>query len=149
MRKYIIDGNNLIGKIPELKRIQKKDREGVREKLVFKLDNYFANHKMKVSLHLDGFPNTPVKSGRMKITYSNNKPADDLIRIEISNSKNPQNITVITSDFPLGQFARKCSCEVIKSEQFASELLTPKGKSEEDIIKSINNDEMLRLFEGK
>ena len=37
-RKYIIDGNNLIGKHSELKRIDKKS---VREALAYKLERYF------------------------------------------------------------------------------------------------------------
>ena len=53
---YIIDGNNLIGKIPSLMNLQKKDKQASREKLVYMLDRYFIQKKVNVTLHLDGHP---------------------------------------------------------------------------------------------
>ena len=60
-KTYIIDGNNLIGKVKQLNSLQKKDRQTAREKIAFMLDRYFRKKKVKVSLHFDGFQNTPVK----------------------------------------------------------------------------------------
>jgi predicted RNA-binding protein with PIN domain len=56
MKQYIIDGNNLIGKIPSLNILQKKDKQGSREKLAFMVDNYFSQKNAKVFLHFDGHP---------------------------------------------------------------------------------------------
>ncbi len=39
---YIIDGNNLIGKIASLMNLQKKDKQASREKLIYILDRYFV-----------------------------------------------------------------------------------------------------------
>jgi hypothetical protein len=41
MISFIIDGNNLIGKIKSLMDLQKKDKQASREKLVLILDRYF------------------------------------------------------------------------------------------------------------
>ena len=42
MRHYVIDGNNLIGKIGSLHKLQNKDKQGSREKLAFILERYFS-----------------------------------------------------------------------------------------------------------
>ncbi|MCF8262340.1 MAG: NYN domain-containing protein [Melioribacteraceae bacterium] len=147
MKQILIDGNNLIGKLKSTKSLQKKDKQGSREKLVFVLDRHFADKKQNVTLHLDGFPGGTLSSSKMKIVYSNNKTADDKIRDQISRSKNPKLMTLVSSDFALAQFAKKCSCEIIKSEVFTKKLESANSKSEEEITRSISNEEMLRLFE--
>ena len=68
MRHYIIDGNNLIGKIASLQKLQKKNKQSSREKLAFILESYFLGKlNNKVSLHLDGFAGQPVKVQNIKI----------------------------------------------------------------------------------
>lgn len=148
MLTYIIDGNNLIGKISYLMDLQQKDKQASREKLIYMLDRYFVNKKTNVSLHLDGHPNTRINSSKMKIVYSENQTADEKIKIQISQSKSPRNINVITSDSNLAQFAKVCSCTVIPSEEFAAEFnKTASNLDEQSIIDSMNNtDEFKKLF---
>lgn len=148
MLSYIIDGNNLIGKISSLMNLQKKDKQASREKLVFLLDRYFSQKKATVTLHLDGHPASRLNSSKMKIVYSENLTADEKIKKQISISKSPRNITVVTSDSNLAQFAKVCSTAVITSEEFSSLLnKTNNSVDEESIIKSINNvEEFKKLF---
>ena len=148
MLTYIIDGNNLIGKISYLINLQKKDKQASREKIIYMLDRYFSNKKSNVSLHLDGHPNIMINSSKMKIVYSENQTADEKIKKQISQSKSPRNINVVTSDSNLAQFAKVCSCKVISSEEFAAEInkSTP-NLDEKSIIDSMNNpDEFKKLF---
>lgn len=148
MLNYIIDGNNLIGKITSLMSLQKKDKQASREKLVYILDRYFINKKATVTLHLDGHPAGRVSSSKMKIVYSENLTADEKIKKQISQSKSPRNIIVVTSDSNLAQFAKVCSTTVVSSDEFAVEINKSGDKyDEESIIKSINNvDEFKKLF---
>lgn len=148
MLNYIIDGNNLIGKITSLMSLQKKDKQASREKLVYILDRYFISKKANVSLHLDGHPAGRVSSSKMKIVYSENLTADEKIKKQISQSKSPRNIIVVTSDSNLAQFAKVCSTTVVSSDEFAVEINKSGDKfDEESIIKSINNvDEFKKLF---
>lgn len=148
MLNYIIDGNNLIGKITSLMSLQKKDKQASREKLVYILDRYFINKKATVTLHLDGHPAGRVSSSKMKIVYSENLTADEKIKKQISQSKSPRNIIVVTSDSNLAQFAKVCSATVVSSDEFAVEINKSGDKfDEESIIKSINNvDEFKKLF---
>lgn len=148
MLSYIIDGNNLIGKISSLMNLQKKDKQTSREKLVYILDRYFISKKANVTLHLDGHPAGRVSSSKMKIVYSENLTADEKIKKQISQSKSPRNIIVVTSDSNLAQFAKVCSATVVSSDEFAVEINKSGDKfDEESIIKSINNvDEFKKLF---
>jgi predicted RNA-binding protein with PIN domain len=151
MLKYIIDGNNLIGKIKDLQKLQYNDKQAAREKLAFLIDNFFLNKKIKASLHFDGFQNTPIRITSAKIIYSENKTADDRIKAEIIASQNPRNITVITSDNNLRQFAQVCSASVISSEVFAAEIKKRnESDEEENRIQSINSiEEFKRIFNVK
>jgi predicted RNA-binding protein with PIN domain len=152
MKHYIIDGNNLIGKINFLHKLQQKDKQHSREKLAFMIDNYFHDKKVKVTIHFDGFKNLPIKLNRAKIVYSDSKTADDKIKNQIELANNRKNLVVITSDNNIQEFARVCSCSIIKSEEFARTIQSKKQDNEEDIIEKMNNnlDEWEKLFdEGK
>lgn len=145
---YIIDGNNLIGKIASLMNLQKKDKQASREKLVYILDRYFIQKRASVSLHLDGHQAGSINSSKMKIIYSENLTADEKIKKQISQSKSPRNIIVITSDSNLAQFAKVCSTTVISSEEFVAGIKKSAQTADEQVrIDSINNiEEFKKLF---
>ena len=146
-RHYIIDGNNLIGKIPTLWKMQQKEKHSSREGLVFQLERYFYYKKIKVSLHFDGHESSHIRAMGIKIIYSNNTIADNKIKDEISFSNNPKLITVISSDMNVLDFARVNSCSIIKSEVFAREIYKKDDiEDEESLTKGIDNNEMKRLF---
>ncbi|MBN2572248.1 MAG: NYN domain-containing protein [Ignavibacteriales bacterium] len=139
IRIYFIDGNNLLGKI-------KNRNISTREKLSHLLDRVFNNKKIDIHLFFDGYAKEPIRTNKIKIFYSDDKTADEIIKIKIEQSKNPKLINVITSDFNLSQFANKCSCKVTTSENFATELFQNKLDDEQEKIKNINNEEVKKLF---
>ena len=146
-RQYIIDGNNLIGKIPKLWKIQQKEKQSSREGLVFQLERYFYYKKIQVSLHFDGHQNGHIRAKGIEIIYSENTNADNKIKDEISFSNNPKLITVISSDFNVLDFARVNSCSIMKAEVFAREMNKKDDvEDEERLTKGIDNNEMKRLF---
>ena len=148
MKQYIIDGNNLIGKLPSLKILQKKDKQGSREKLAFMVDNYFSQKNAKVFLHFDGHPKEPIRINNASIIYSENISADEKIKSQVGKSKNPRNIIVVTSDNNLAEYSRVCSSTVIKCEEFAKDILHQKDSDEEKrrIEEMSNNEEFKKLF---
>lgn len=144
---YIIDGNNLIGKIGFLHRLQKKDKQSPRDKAAFMIDDYFHGKKVRVYLHFDGFEKLPIKTSGIKIIYSNNREADQAIKDQISGTKNKKQIIVVTSDLNLAEFAKVCSCEVITSDEFGKKLVEKKsGNVEDEIIKGLNSPEKIQEF---
>ena len=149
MNHYIIDGNNLIGKIKSLQQMQKKDRQSSREGLVSFLNSALAGKKIKLTLHLDGFSSAPLNLSKGKIIYSQNKTSDYYIRKEIDESKNPKLITLITSDHSLMNYGKVNSCTVIRSEEFYREIEKSGEKNiEQEKVKSLEKDKdlFLKLF---
>ncbi|MBX3007962.1 MAG: NYN domain-containing protein [Melioribacteraceae bacterium] len=149
MNHYIIDGNNLIGKIKPLMELQSNDRQTSREKIVSMLNQFFAGKKLKVTLHFDGFPNNAINLVKGRVVYSENKTADEQIRSEIDRSKNPKLIVLVTSDNSLLNYGRVCSCKTIKSEEFYREIIKSNHKSEESQQVKIlekENEIFLKLF---
>lgn len=152
MKTYLIDGNNLIGKIPEIMKLQKQDKQASRERLAFMIDRVFLNRKEKVFLHFDGFENIKIKLSKVKIRYSDSGSADEKIKKQISDSKNRKSLVVVTSDNNLSEFARVCSCEVIKSEDFVKNMMQSRSDDDEKrIIDEMKNDiaEFKKLFDAE
>ncbi len=149
MKHYIIDGNNLIGKIISLNQLQKKNKQHSREKLAFLLSRYFNKKNTPVSLHFDGFENEAIRVSGIKIIYSCSSTADEKIKREIEQSKNPRNNILVTSDSNLAEFGRMCSCQLIKCEEFANQLLSLKYTDEEQTkIDAINSSEEFKKLFG-
>ncbi len=153
MKTYIIDGNNLIGKISSLNKVQKKDKQASREQLAFIVDRYFFKNKARATLHFDGYQNLPIKVSKLKIIYSENLTADERIKDQIESTKNPKNLIVVTSDNNLKEFAKVCRSAVISSEEFGIAITKNSNEDEEkskiDELKN-QKDEFLKLFrDGK
>jgi len=147
IRKYIIDGNNLIGKIKDLWTLQIKDKQMSRVKLVKIIEQYFNGKKYKVSLHLDGYSADSIPSSNCVIHYSNKNSADSEIKKEIDLANTPKTIAIVSSDHSVQNYAKASSCTVISSEEFAKKIKGEKIKnSEDEIAKSISDDEMKKLF---
>ena len=148
MKHYVIDGNNVIGKIKALKSLQQKDKQASREKLVFMIDNFLYNKKVKCTIHFDGFEQTPIKSTICKIIYSNNQTADDKIKIQIEQTKNRKNLIVVTSDNNIRHFARICSSDILKSKEFGILMRNRSSDNEQKKIDEMKNnvEEFKRLF---
>ena len=148
MIHYIIDGNNVIGKIPELVKLQKKDKQRAREQLVYLLHNYFHNKTIGLTLHFDGYENIPLCLSKGKIVYSGKKPADYFIREHIEQTKNRRNLVLVSSDNELRNFGKACGCKIIYSEDFGKQLAKGKTIDEEKLRTEDINDveEWKRIF---
>ena len=147
MLTYLIDGNNLMWKIPELKKSAELNSPKSRAQLVFILDRYFARKKVKVRLFFDGAPGDTVKSSKMRVSYSYSEAADVLIREEIDRLKTKHTAVVISSDAWIRDYAKVNGCKVMKSEEFVKEIKSADKKDEEkERIEGIDNDEILFLL---
>ncbi len=149
MIHYIIDGNNLIGKIPELKKVYESDKQQTRCILVEILNNYFAGKKIKLSLHFDGYEKSHLKIVNGKIKYSKNLQADLMIRKEIDNTQSKRLITLITSDLSLIEYAKVNGCNYKTSEEFYNDIKNSyQTDEEEEKIKMLEKekDEFLKIF---
>jgi hypothetical protein len=145
MKKYFIDGNNLIGKIKSVANIHAKDKQASREKIAYLVDRYFTNKKIIVFLHFDGFENRKIKVNTIKIVYSENLSADEKIKKQIELEKNNRNTVVVSSDNGIKDFAKVCGCNIILSEDFGKEITKTKNHDDEETrIKEINDVDTFR-----
>jgi len=151
MIHYIIDGNNLIGRVAVLSNLQNKDKHAAREQLVYILSNYFSGKKVKITLHFDGFENIKINFSAGRIVYSGNKTADDKIKEQISSAKSRKNLIVVSSDNEIRNYAKACGCILLSIEEF-NKLVYSKDpvNDEEKRIKEMNDiEEFKRLFNVK
>lgn len=140
MKKYLIDGNNIIGKIHSLRKLQLKNKQLAREKLAHQIDRFFSAKDVEVFLYFDGFENQKIKSDKIKIIYSEGASADEKIKKEIESLRNKRNIVVVSSDNNIKEFAKVCGCEIISSEAFQKDIIINKNVNEEELrIKEIDD----------
>ena len=124
MRTVIIDGNNLLHKMPNLKRLFKENPESAQLSLYETIKGKLSKND-KLVLVFDGFSN--IKSSN--IIFSGVKTADDIIRKYIEENYQKKSMAVISSDNEIISIARVCSCETLKSEDFVSEKKTLKNEN--------------------
>ncbi len=149
MNHYLIDGNNLLGKLSIKDKSYRAENAGSRELLLIRLTDHFRTKNDSVTLFFDGHENGKLSGGKIKIIYSNSRTADSLIREKIEKTKNRKALKVISSDHEIQNFARVCSCEIISSEDFAKRLFAKNSNPDDSDIKhdtSVDKDYFIKLF---
>jgi hypothetical protein len=119
----LIDGHNLIAKIPDISLNEADDEE----KLILKIRQYRAKTGRRVHLIFDSGgeykPASKQTRGGITIQYApHGKTADELIVSCLQKSKHPQQILVVTSDRRVQSKAKQVRAKVISSTDFAAEL---------------------------
>jgi uncharacterized protein len=152
---FLIDGHNLIPKIPGL-------HLGIIDdeiRLVELVQNFCRDNRKDAEIYFDNAP--PGFSGRHKtgrVTshfVRQGQTADNAIAqrlVKLGNSA--RNWTVVSSDRAVQAFAREARAQVIASESFASQLTRPaqttKNPSAADESPTDNEvEEWLAIFSGK
>lgn len=152
---YLIDGHNLIGKLPDIS-LDDPDDEA---KLVQKLIAFVARTGKKCVVVFDhGLPGGTSKmstSGVRVVFASNNSNADRVMIDRIHKERNPRQWIVVSSDNEVLSNAMHRRMQTIKSAQFAILLRTakpaPKPGREEapDLRLSADEvDEWMQIFES-
>ena len=127
----LIDGHNLIGRMPDL-RLDDPDDEA---KLLIRLRSYRAHTGKHLTVYFDpgvGYQLSVRQSkGGIRVRQAGTgKHADDLMIRDISRHHNPAELTVVTSDHAIQQAARQYGARVVDSSTFAAELSRPPEKDD-------------------
>jgi len=121
---YIIDGHNLIGKMPDIS--LKDPNDEVR--LVLRLKSWAAESKQRqVTLFFDGgVPGGTVNrlsSRNLKVIFApSGQTADSLIIRHLKKLKNPGGYTLVTSDREIIRAAQALRIRFLQSEQFIERM---------------------------
>jgi len=117
MNTIIIDGNNLLHKIPAFKKSFSTSPDNTRRTLVEAVKGR-VKIKAKIIFVFDGYSDDKVQN----VIYSGTKTADDVIRKFIEENYNQHSIKVVSSDNEITSLAKVCGCEVSSSEKFWEEI---------------------------
>jgi len=120
---YLIDGNNLLGRIAPHELREKGGRDG----LVVRLLAFQRVTRARIHLVFDGNPEqTPTDipvNPKFTVHYpGEGGSADDVIRDMILGQADKRRFFVVTSDRALRELAKKQGIEAITSDVFAREL---------------------------
>ncbi len=153
---YLIDGHNLIPKVPGLS-LRSMDDE---IELIQKLQEFCRRSGKKVEVYFDNAPAGQARTqsfGRVKAHFvRSGRTADDAIISRLRNlGRSAQNWTVVSSDRQVQAGARGLRAKVVSSNEFAGFLITHQLDDGSDsatgadlTLNSAEIDEWLALFEN-
>lgn len=116
IKTVVIDGNNLVHKVPPFKHAVNKDNNDVRMALAEAVRSRLGN-KIKTLFFFDGYGNE--KAG---IKFSGSSSADEAIKKFIESCPNTGELKVVSSDNAVTGTARAYGCEAQSSEAFWNEI---------------------------
>lgn len=119
----LIDGHNLIGRLPDIDLADPNDEA----RLVAKLKTYCARTGRKVTVIFDhGMPggkSHELSGGGVDARFAPvGRSADAVLRERIRKSRNPRGLTIVTSDRGIIARAESRGARVVRSEDFAEQL---------------------------
>ena len=145
----LIDGHNLIGRLPDL-RLDDPDDEA---KLVMRLRAYSARTRKRVTVVFDrGLPGGRSRelsgAGVEVIFAAAGHTADGILRERIRRARDPRGLTVVTSDREIIAAAQARGARVMRSEEFSARLSAPAPDRVEDDVRLSPEEveEWLKLF---
>lgn len=124
---YVIDGYNVIHKIPDIKSLMETDLQSAREKFVFMLDNYFSKKRASIYVVFDGINDMSDfnvhSTPKIRVLFSNRyQKADILIKSITDERKNKALTIIVSSDHEVYQYGKVSRCRVMKSEEFVKKI---------------------------
>jgi predicted RNA-binding protein with PIN domain len=154
---YLIDGHNLISKVPGLDLSMLDDEQGLLELL----NQYGKGNRHKLEVYFDGAPAGQAglrNFGKVRahfVTFRSS--ADNAIRTRLARlGRLAANWMVVSSDRSVQAAAREAHAKVISSEDFASQIqasletaANEGGEAEEQSLSEAEVNEWLRIFKGR
>jgi hypothetical protein len=125
---YFLDGNNLIG----LARRRSRPGADDRAALVSELCDRLRRTRARAVVFFDGpSGGTATALGSLSVRFSGGTSADDRILEEISRSRAPGEVTLVTADRELSRRARDSGAKVVSPEKFWAEFGATSGPAPE------------------
>lgn len=128
---YLIDGHNLIGRMPDIGLDDPDDEI----ELVLRLRSWSArSRKRRVTVIFDrGLPgglDRGLSSGKVQVVFASTaRSADSLLIRRIKSVKNPREYTLITSDNHILRAAETRRMPILKADEFVPRLAQAKAKN--------------------
>lgn len=154
---YLIDGHNLIPKIPGLSLEQVDDEQ----RLLELLQEFCRKTRKQVEVFFDNAPPNGVRARNLGLVTARfirqGSSADEAIRKKLERlAGEARNWTVVSSDLAVQTSARHAQAQVLSSDNFAKtlfkalgETLPDKGSVDEPSLSQEEIDDWLTLFGGQ
>lgn len=150
---FLIDGHNLIARIPDIS-LSDPDDEA---KLVMRLKQYMMRRGKKCTVVFDqGLPggvSRNLSNANVEVLFAHSKTdADRIIKERIRSKRDSGYWQVVTNDQAVAEVARSRGVKVIDSAIFASWMAaagvsdTPDDENPNPVVPPDEVEEMLRLF---
>jgi predicted RNA-binding protein with PIN domain len=154
MRRYVIDGYNLMHQMPELRKRLETDLEGCREALLARLAGFAHRKSAPVTVIFDGARDAgrlPNRWKALEVRFSiPPQKADPVIKAIIAARKKGEDMVIVTSDRDIGMYARLCGVRVESAQAFAASMQAePATDLERKYDSSLSENELeewVRLF---
>jgi predicted RNA-binding protein with PIN domain len=139
----LIDGHNLIGRIPDLHLDDPEDEE----KLLIRLRSYRARTGKRLVVYFDPgityqLPASKSQGGITVRRAGTGQRADDLMVRDLRRHPNPRELAIVTADRAIQSLARQYGTQVIDSASFAAELSRPPEAKAASEMPSLSEDEI-------
>jgi len=145
---YLIDGNNLLGRIAPHELREKGGRDG----LVVRLLAFQRVTRARIHLVFDGNPEQTPTDVPVNPKFTIHYPgaggtADDVIRDMIARQTDRRRFFVVSSDRALRDLAKKSGLEPVTSDVFARELkaILKEGKKRRELDKKVEAPSPLEI----
>jgi predicted RNA-binding protein with PIN domain len=125
---YIVDGHNLIGKLPGIRLADPDDERRLAEQL----QAYAQQTHRALTVYFDKgqFGGQDIRAGRVTLKFVSGRTADQAIADHLRRLRgDARNWTVVSSDREVQAEARAAGAKVVSSESFAA-MLCEKGDTE-------------------
>jgi predicted RNA-binding protein with PIN domain len=147
----LIDGHNLIGKIPGLSLADPDDEA----ELVRRLQRYCRHHRRRAVVVFDagvlGGHSGALSTPEVEVVFAPpGRRADDVIRERLQKLRDPAGWLVVSSDREIQRVARQAGARVAASEEFAAGMRASSPASQKERTPRLSEDEIqewLDLFQ--
>lgn len=122
----LIDGHNLIGKMPGLSLADPDDEV----ELVRRLQRYCRHHRRRAVVVFDagllGGRSGALSTPEVEVVFAPaGRRADDIIRERLQKMRDPAGWLVVSSDREIQRVARQAGARVISAEEFVAKMRMP------------------------
>lgn len=131
MEKIIIDGYNVLHRVPALERLLEKGLEPARVELILLVRSLLTRKNVEAVLVFDGDrPGMRSQSAagtrRLQVLFSSQThKADDLIRSMLEQESKPARLTLVSDDNEIKAVARSVGARTLSARSFYQRLTRP------------------------
>ncbi len=128
MEKIIVDGYNVIHRVPELQRLLDRGLEEARAELILQIKSMLTWKRVEVVLVFDGNhmggPAQPVTGhDRLRVVFSRAPvKADPVMQSLIKGEDRPARVTLVSDDQEMVSFARSMGARTLSAQGFYDRL---------------------------